>query len=138
MLPYRDSRLTRYALIIFFILLIGYGYFEARGLLSGPRIAVPSGTTEVQDRFVLIKGRAERIAELRMNGKPIAVTEEGMFEEPYLLAPGLNRIVLDAIDKYGRTRQEVVQIVFTGELEAQNPPESPSSNASSTATSTAP
>jgi len=113
MLPYRDSRLTYIALGIFFLIVIGYAYYEARGLLFGPSITVSSGITEVREPFIVIKGRADRIASLSMNGKTIPVTEEGVFEEPYLLSPGYNRIVLDAADKYGRSRRQAIEIVYT-------------------------
>ena len=113
MLPYRDSRLTQIALAVFFVIIIGYAYYEGRGLLYGPRINVSSQIQEVHDPFVRVKGTADRIASLAMNGKQIKVTEAGAFDEPYLLAPGVNRILLDAKDKYGRSRQQVIQIVYT-------------------------
>jgi hypothetical protein len=112
MLPYRDSRLTRIALGIFFLLVIGYAYFEARGILFGPSITVTSQISEVHDPFVTIKGQADRISSLSMNGKDIPVTETGAFSEPYLLAPGDNKIVLVASDKYGRSRRQVIEIVY--------------------------
>jgi hypothetical protein len=112
-LPYRDSRITRGALLLFFVLIIAYAYFEARGILYGPVIHVSSEVTEVHDPFIQIQGQADRIAKLSMNGRPISVTEEGKFSEAYLLAPGLNRIYLDAVDRYGRKSQDVVQIVYT-------------------------
>src|SRR3989344_810889 len=113
MLPYRDSRITTIVIVVFFLLVLGYAYFEARGLLYGPRIVVNSETTEVHDPFIEIKGTADRISSLSMNGKQISVTEGGVFNEPYLLSPGLNRIILDATDKYGRRRSQVIQIVYT-------------------------
>ncbi|OGG56755.1 hypothetical protein A3D71_03710 [Candidatus Kaiserbacteria bacterium RIFCSPHIGHO2_02_FULL_55_20] len=113
MLPYRDSRLTYIALAIFFLIVLGYAYYEARGLLFGPTITVNSSIAEVHDPFVTIKGRADRISSISMNGKSIPVTEDGVFEEPYLLSPGYNRIVLDASDKYGRTRRQAIEIVYT-------------------------
>src|SRR3989338_5732445 len=113
MLPYRDSRLTYIALGIFFLIVLGYTYYEARGLLFGPSISVSSKVTEVHEPFIVIKGQADRIASLSMNGKNIPVTENGAFEEPYLLSPGYNRIVLDASDKYGRTRRQEIEIVYT-------------------------
>ena len=112
MLPYRDSKLTKAALGIFFLIIIGYAYFEARGFLYGPRISVPQTIQEVHEPFILVKGTAQHISELRMNGKAIPVTESGDFEEPYLLTEGLNRIILDAKDKYGRNQQEIMQIVY--------------------------
>lgn len=113
MLPYRDSRLTQIALAVFFVIVLAYAYYEGRGLLFGPKINVPSEIQEVHDPFIRIKGQADRISSLALNGKPIPVTADGAFDEPYLLAPGVNRILLDATDKYGRSRQSVIQIVYT-------------------------
>lgn len=111
MLPYRDGTITRIAIVIFFILVLVYAYFEVQGLLYGPSITVPS-VMEVHEAFVSIRGSAERIAELRMNGKAIPVTEEGAFDEPFVLAPGYNRIVLEARDTYGRVRKQTIEIVY--------------------------
>ncbi len=113
MLPYRDSKITKIALVVFFLLVLGYAYFEAQGFLFGPAITVTSKVTEVHDPFITIQGRADRIASLSMNGKPVSVTEGGSFSAPYLLAEGDNRIVLDASDKYGRGRRQVIEIVYT-------------------------
>lgn len=112
MLPYHDSRVTQIVLGLFFIIIILYAYYEARGLLYGPRIDVPSQVTVVHEPFVTIQGTAKRISQLTMNGKPVTVTEEGVFKEPYLLSEGYNRIALWASDKYGRTRERVVQISY--------------------------
>lgn len=117
MLPYRDSRLTKIILVAFFVLVLGYAFFEAQGILFGPSIEVPQEITEVHEELITIKGKAERISSLSMNGKEIQVTESGEFEEPYLLASGLNRIVLDAEDKYGRRTQEVIEIVYVADAE---------------------
>jgi hypothetical protein len=125
MLPYRDSRLTKIALAAFFLIVVAYAYYEGRGMLFGPRITVPSEVIEVSERFIVIRGKADRIASLSMNGTPIAVTEDGAFEEPYLLAPGLNRVAFDATDKYGRTTYETVRIVYmpgTSEVGATSTP----------------
>lgn len=134
MLPYRDSRLTQIAIGIFFILALGYGYFELEGFLYGPRISVPTTVTESHERFVTITGSVQRIASLAMNGKEINVTENGSFSEPYLLSPGSNRIILDAKDKYGRSKQSVITIVYTPTPEDTTLPEVTSTTASSTET----
>lgn len=112
MLPFRESRIAKVLTIVFFLIVAGYAYYEIRGMLFGPRIHIPSTVTETSERFVILKGKADRIATLSMNGKAITVTEEGVFEEPYLLSEGLNRIVFDAEDKYGRSQSEVMQIVY--------------------------
>lgn len=136
MLPYRDSRITRAALGLFFVLIVVYAYFEARGILYGPAIHVPEDATEVRDPFVTISGHAERIAELSMNGRPISVTEAGEFTEPYVLAPGLNRIMLDATDRYGRKTQKIVQIVYIPDPDAPQPSAATSTPQPATTTAT--
>ncbi len=113
MLPYRDNRLAYAALSVFFLIVLGYAYFEAQGILFGPMIRITSQPTEVHEPFVLIRGTAQRIASLSMNGATISVTEDGDFEEPYLLAPGHNRIVLDALDQYNRKRSANIEIIYT-------------------------
>ncbi len=140
MLPYRDSRLTYIALGIFFLIIVGYAYFEARGMLYGPRITVTSQVTEVHEPFVTIKGRADRISALTMNGGTVPVTEDGVFEEPYLLAEGYNRIVLDASDKYGRSKRQVIEIVYTPSPSktSEGEPSASTSVATSSASSTEP
>lgn len=113
MLPYRDSKLTQIALGIFFLIVLGYAYYEGRGLIYGPEINVSNNVLEVHTPFVIISGTTTHIASLSANGKEIPVTKDGAFADPYLLAPGDNRIILEAKDKYGRTKEKVVEIVFT-------------------------
>ena len=112
MLPYRDSRLVKIALVVFFLIVLGYAYYEAQGILFGPTITVASAVQTVHEPLVSIQGQASHISSLSMNGTPISVTENGTFDEPYALAPGYNRVVLDAKDKYGRSRQEAIEIIY--------------------------
>ena len=113
MLPYRDSRLTKISLTLFFIAALGYAYFEARNMLWGPQIEVPANVQSVSDQLITIRGRAQSIVELRIGGRPVPVTEAGDFEEDYLLAEGYNHIVLEAEDRWGREREEVVEVIYT-------------------------
>jgi hypothetical protein len=112
MLPYRDSRIIRIAIVAFFIIVIAYALFEAQGMLFGPKITLSSDTQTVSEQFITISGKADRIATLTMQGAAVAVTEDGAFSEPYLLNKGLNRIVFKATDKYGHSSTKVVQIVY--------------------------
>ena len=108
----RDSRIVTWSIVIFFIILLGYALYEAQAMLWGPRITVPSDTVIVREPFASIQGKAENIAELRLNGVPVSVTEEGLVDEPYSLSQGENRLVFDAHDNYGRTTQKVVQVMY--------------------------
>ncbi len=117
MLPYRESRFIKILLVVFFVLVVGYALYEAQGILYGPSIFLPVETTTSKKAYTIVSGRAERITELRLNGKPIPVTEDGSFEEPYLLADGTNRLIFEARDARGRTTRESLDIVYTPEEE---------------------
>jgi len=136
MLPYGDSKITRVALVIFFLILIGYGYFEARGLLFGPRIDIGSPVTVSHEQFVHIQGTTEHIASLSMNGRAISVTQNGAFDEPYLLAPGSNRIVLSAKDKYGNTASKALDIYYVAGPKPTSTNISPATSTATTSTTT--
>ena len=120
MMPYGDSRLTRIILVTFFVLLVGYTFYEIRGLMWGPVIEIENRVLEVSDRFIAIEGFARRIATLSMNGKIIPVTEEGAFSEGYVLTPGYNRVVLEARDRYGNSTERSIELVFTPEANSNN------------------
>ena len=135
MLPY-NSWVSRIAFGLFFVFLIGYGYFEVRALLYGPQITVPDVVEPVHESFVRIQGMALHIASLTMNGRPISVTESGEFNEPYLLAPGTNRITLDAKDKYGNATRKIMQVVYVP-LKSTTPPRTKATSTPSTATTSA-
>lgn len=132
MLPYRDSRVIRIVLILFFILLIAYALFEARGLLYGPVIMVPESAITVHDEYTIIKGTAAHITELHLNGKTISVTESGEFEEPFLLARGTNHLILEASDARGRRAQKVLDIVYvpSNESSKKTAPSTPEKSSS--------
>jgi hypothetical protein len=125
MLPYRDSRVTKIALAVFFLLVVGYAYFEGRALLWGPKIVIDGRVMETSEPFISIEGRAERIASLSMNGTPIAVTEEGEFSEPYALTPGYNKITLEARDRFGKTDERSIEIMYTSDSDKSAPPPAP-------------
>lgn len=112
MLSYRDSRLFRIGLIVFFLLILGYAYYEGRALLLGPTIDISPRVLEVSDPVVVIAGEARRITSLSLNGLEIPVTEEGAFSEEYILSPGYNRIILDARDRYGKTAERVIEVIY--------------------------
>lgn len=130
MLPYRDSRLAKITLVVFFLLLLGYGYYEARAVLYGPQIDVPAETIVVHEPFTEIRGQASYIAELSLNGALVAVTEEGVFSEPYMLTPGENYVVLDARDKFGRARQKTIEILYIPDPSRKTDSALPTSTAS--------
>lgn len=113
MLPYRDSRFTILLIAAFFAIIGVYAYFEARNAIYGPRIELAEERVATSEQVLSIQGEARNIAELRVNGNPITVTEDGAFSEKHMLAPGYNRIVLEARDAYGRSREHILEVWYT-------------------------
>lgn len=103
-----------YAIILFFLLLVSYGLLKTKNLILGPEIviAAPQNGAAVATNPIEIKGQAERIAFLSLNGEQIYTDEQGHFDQKLLLTHGYNIIKLEARDKFGRTVEEVLNLVY--------------------------
>ena len=112
------------------------GAFEGEIALRGMLVVGETGRVTCQNvraNTVIVAGAVRgnittQKLEIRASGRvwgdvitTAFVTEEGAFEEPYVLAPGYNRIVLDAKDKYGRSRSRAIEIVYTPSQEPDTP-----------------
>ncbi len=108
------SRFTRIALALFFLALIFYALFASRSLILGPKIELAQESFFSEKSLIRVEGRALRTTTLLMNGYPITTTEEGAFSEPYVLAPGYNRILLEGEDRYGSSVTARLEVVYQG------------------------
>jgi hypothetical protein len=102
------------AIVIFFVLLAGYGLFQTKNLILGPNIAIasPANGAAVGLNPVEVKGQADRIAFISLNGEQIFTDKEGNFSQKLLLNHGYNIIKLEAQDKFGRTIEKVLNLVY--------------------------
>jgi hypothetical protein len=112
MTPYRHTRFSTWILLVFFCCLAVYAYYESRAYLYGPRITIPEKATLVHDPIVMVRGKAEHITSLFMNGTQIPVSEDGSFEQPYALAKGYNKVILYATDQYGTGEEKFIEIIY--------------------------
>lgn len=112
MIPYRYNTPAVIGIAILFVCALGYGLFEARTIVYGPNIILAAEKATVSERIVLVQGQAERITELRINGRVVSVTEDGIFGENIALTEGYNRILIAATDKFGRTEEKVLELVY--------------------------
>lgn len=85
------------------ILLLAYGFWQARDFLRGPRVYLesPQEGAILEDSLLKVKGQAFEVSKFTLSGRSIFTDEEGNFEEKILLAPGINQIELYAEDKFG-------------------------------------
>lgn len=110
----RECSFRHYLTIAFFLLLVGYGIYQTKNLIMGPEIviAAPQNGAALALNPVEINGQAERIAFLSLNGERIFTDENGRFSQKLLLTEGYNIIRLEARDKFGRTVQKVLNLVY--------------------------
>ncbi len=101
-------------LILFFVFVGGYGLFEARNLVAGPKLTVstPLPGAILTDSLVHIEGKAVRIATIFMNGRQIFTRDDGSFSEPLLLSYGYNIIQVRATDQLGRRVEKEIPVVL--------------------------
>lgn len=104
-------------IIISILLLVSYGIFNARSLITGPVIEVFSPTiAETTENTVIVKGRVKNMTFISLNERPIFVDKEGLFEEKLLLVPGFNIIEIKARDRFKQEASKEIKIYYKQSL----------------------
>jgi hypothetical protein len=102
-------------IVLLFLVIVGYAYYQSQKLLEGPEIIIdsPKNGAVVNDSFLEIKGVAKNIKSINMDGRPIFLDEEGRIDEKLLLYPGLNIIKFEAEDKFGKHKELDLEIYLS-------------------------
>jgi hypothetical protein len=118
--------------VVISLLILGYGFFQARNLLIGPEITIftPKNGDNLTNPFVIITGLATNITRISLDDRQIFVDKKGAFSEKLLVPPGYTIIKLAAQDKFGRVTQKLLELNYTPSVNAS------SSVATSSSTST--
>ncbi len=104
--------------LTFFIALLGvavalsYGLFEGRKLIEGPQISIisPRDGQAVGGPLISVKGTAENVAFLSVNGKQAYADADGNFVESFSMPVGYTVIAVNATDRFGRKTAEVLHL----------------------------
>ena len=101
-------------IVIAIVIVIGYSLYASHSLISGPEIIInePINGSTISTSSVTVKGQAIRIQDISLNGRPIFVDEHGNFNETILLAPGYNISQFLAKDKFNRTTEYKLELVY--------------------------
>ena len=96
------------------LVLLGYGFFEARRLIAGPLIVIemPEGGSATSSSAVVISGVAHNIAFLTINNRPAFTDEEGKFFERVSSPPGYTVFTVAGRDRFGRESATNVHITI--------------------------
>ncbi len=114
--PYEDGKLILKTLFIaFFVLsIVGYGIFQSKKIISGPKISISSPTSGqvLTESLIDVAGIATNISAISLNDRPIFIDESGAFSEKLMLYPGYNIIKLRSEDKFGSTVENDLELVY--------------------------
>ncbi len=102
------------SILLIIIILVIYAVFESYNYIIGPRIVIyePINGSTIATSSIIISGTAYRIKDIFLNGRPITIDKEGNFNEILLLFPGYNTSLLYANDKFKRTIEHKIELVY--------------------------
>jgi hypothetical protein len=97
--------MTKYLTIAILLILVGYGLIEAWPLIAGPTLSItfPANGAPFPGGIVTLRGKAERAAQVTLDGAPILHEEDGAFSSTLTLPHGGSQLTLVAIDRFGRS-----------------------------------
>ena len=101
-------------LLIIAGLFVAYAIFQARFLLQGPIVTFNNPPSPVQNkRLITIKGSAQNIVKMTLNGRQIYTDKDGNFKEALILENGYTITTIRVYDRYGHNRSYVQKFVYT-------------------------
>lgn len=106
--------LTGFSILFVVLVVVGYSLFESHSFISGPEIIIiePAPGSTIATSSIMVKGMALRIQDITLNGRPILIDKEGNFSEVVLLHPGYNASLFSAKDKFDRTTEYKLELVY--------------------------
>jgi hypothetical protein len=108
------NNLKKALFAIICITVLGYTYYEARFLISGPELTIftPQNNATVEDSLLEIKGHVKNLSSLTINGRQIMITTDGLFSDKLLLLDGYNTIEVKVRNKFGQENKKILGIVL--------------------------
>lgn len=109
-----QKRVVAIGVVCIFTAVFGYIYHQSKDLLEGPLVNIqsPLPQSSLGSHVAVIKGSSKHIAEITLNDNPIYIDKSGHFTERVLLLPGYNVVTVKARDRFGRTTEEAVEVVY--------------------------
>jgi hypothetical protein len=110
----KSANIKVFAFMLLIIGILGYAYFQTYNLIIGPVVTITSpidGDTLSSPKLI-VSGTTRNISLITFNDRTIFVDEAGAFEEKLLLAPGYTILNIHAEDKFGRTTDSSLHVIY--------------------------
>lgn len=108
------SVLTLIIGVVFVSGILGYVYYRSKSFLKGPTISIesPINGSSVSEALTEIKGSAQNVSAITVNGKKVFIDEEGTIAEKLLLSQGYNIISVKAEDRFNRQVEQKLEVIY--------------------------
>jgi hypothetical protein len=106
------EKIGKWFFITLFVLIIIYFSSRIFNFISGPRITIHSplpGQIIKSDTYTII-GNVKNVKTIKINGKEINIDQKGDFKEEMIIKAPYTLIVINAVDKYGKTKEQTLEV----------------------------
>ena len=102
-------------ILLLFIVVIGYGIWISHDLLFGISMSVTGITDGMTAKTALLdlSGRAKHANDVTLDGRTVAIDQNGVWHDTIALLPGYNIVTVGATDKFGRTMTKSYRVYYT-------------------------
>ncbi len=98
--------------LLIFVFAVGYLVFQYYRFNQPPPIELFAFPQEVFQEQIVIRGKTDPNAVVKINDQPVFVTREGIFEKKIILIEGKNIVVFEAQSPSGRKNKFEKEVVF--------------------------
>lgn len=94
--------------------IIGLVLHNTHDVLFGARLSIQElrdGAVHTE-AYVPISGKTRSPKRLTINDRPITITKDGYFNEAIILSEGYNRVRIELVDRFGKTKERVYHLVL--------------------------
>ena len=101
-----------YTALVLIILTVAYGLFQARTLIQGPVLVVsyPTPGATLEGQTFTLRGNAQNISRVKINGRAVTTNLEGDFEEVLVTPNGFGILLVEAENRLGRYTSERMEV----------------------------
>jgi len=103
---------------VFFAAISAYAAYELSGLWRRPTLTLiyPTAGQTLTEELLTVRGLAVGPVKLTINGAPAILSAAGDFETKLLLARGYNTISFSGTDRFGRSIEQTLPLIYQPKL----------------------
>lgn len=105
--------ILRYTFI--FLIIFSFGFYiwtHINNILKPPSLMIfsPQDGIITNESSIEIIGKTEKETKININKENIKINEQGVFDQPIILSPGINTIIITAESKHGKITKKTLNV----------------------------